>query len=120
MGLDQILEKLVLRVHGALGAIFLDREGEAISQYATFPPEKLKLMGAHYAIAWLEAQGSAGRYGGSAGGELILWVEKGICLMRPLEKDYLVFLILEPSGSVGQARRWLEWALEEIRKEIES
>ena len=118
MNLDHILERLVLQVHGALGAIFIDREGEAISQYANFSSERIKLMGAHYGIAWLEAQDLTGRHLQSSSPEMILWMEKGICLMKPLEKDYLVFLILEPSGSVGQARRWLGWALEEIRKEI--
>lgn len=118
MSLNQILEQLVLQVHGALGAIFIDREGEAISEYTTLSSEKIRLMGAHYGIVWQQIAELTGRYFKSSNAETIFWVERGICLMKPLEKDYLVFLILEPSGSVGQARRWLAWALDEIRREI--
>jgi len=118
VNLDRILEQLVTEVHGALGAIFIDREGESISHYTTLTAEKIKLMGAHYGIAWLEAEELTRRHLKSSNPELIFWVEKGICLLKPIEKDYLVFLILDRSGSVGQARRWLAWALEELRKEI--
>lgn len=118
MSLNQILEQLVLQVHGALGAIFIDREGEAISEYTTLSSERIRLMGAHYGIVWLEIADLAARYLKSSNAEMIFWVEKGVCLMKPLEKDYLVFLVLDPAGSVGQARRWLAWASDEIRREI--
>jgi predicted regulator of Ras-like GTPase activity (Roadblock/LC7/MglB family) len=118
MSLDQILEKLVREVHGALGAIFIDRDGEAISHYTTLTSERIKLMGAYYGILWLQVENLTDRFFRLSGAEIVFWMEKGICLMKPLEKDYLVFLVLEPSGSVGQARRWLGWASAELRKEI--
>jgi predicted regulator of Ras-like GTPase activity (Roadblock/LC7/MglB family) len=75
-------------------------------------------MGAHYGIIWLEAETLAGRMSGSPPVEMMLSLEKGICLMKPIQKDYLVFLILTPSGNLGQAKRWIKWASDEILREM--
>ena len=75
MDLDRILERLVTEVHGGLGAVFIDREGEAISHYTTLSAEKIKLMGAHYGIAWLQAEALAKRFLTASSPELIFWVE---------------------------------------------
>lgn len=118
MSFDLILKKLVLRVEGAVGSIFIDREGEEVAHYAALPDEEIKLMGAHYGILWSELEALVRRHLDTRLRETIFFHEKGIGLMRPLQKDYLVFLLLKPSGSVGQARRWLKSAVPELEKEI--
>ena len=101
-----------------MGALFIDREGEAIASYTVLSNEEIKLMGAHYGIVWSEAEELAERYFGSPPVELILSLEKGICFTKQIEKDYLIFLILKPSGNLGQARRWIKWASDQISQEI--
>lgn len=107
-----------METQGAVGAIFLDREGEEIAHYTSLSGEEIKLMGAHYGIAWLEIEGMASRWLGASATEAIFISEKGICLMRPLEKEYMVLLVLRGSEGTGQARRWLRWAASEIQREI--
>jgi len=105
MTFHQILEKVVLETAGAVGAIFLDREGEEIAHYTTLSGDEMKLIGAHYGIAWLEMETMVSRHLAASAAEAILVAEKGICLMRPVEKDYMILLIVNSSGGIGQARR---------------
>lgn len=118
MSFNRILEKVVLETQGAVGAIFLDREGEEIAHYTTLSGDEMKLMGAHYGIAWLEMETMVHRHLASSAAEAILVAEGGICLIRPVQKEYMVLLIVNPSEGIGQARRWLRWAAAEIQKEI--
>lgn len=115
---NQILKKAVVETKGAVGAIFLDREGEEIAHYTTLPGDEMKLMGAHYGIVWLEMETMVSRHLDASAAEAIFVTEKGICLMRPVQKEYMVFLLMSPSQGIGQARRWLRWAAAEIQKEI--
>lgn len=115
---NQILKKAVVETQGAVGAIFLDREGEEIAHYTTLPGEEMKLMGAHYGIVWLEMAEIAHRRLDSPAAEAIFVTEKGICLMRPVQKEYMILLLVRPSEGIGQARRWLGWAAAEIQREI--
>lgn len=106
------------RVDGAFGAIFIDREGEAIAQYATLPKDEIKLMGAYFGIIWLALKRLTERSIGFPATEVMITLDNGICLMTPLQKEYLIILTLKPAGNIGQARRWMKWASEEIQKEI--
>lgn len=78
----------------------------------------MKLMGAHFGIVWLEAEAMVSRHLASSAAEAIFAAEKGICLMRPVQKEYVVLLLVNPSKGIGEARRWLRWAASEIQKEI--
>lgn len=118
MVFNQILKRVVLETRGAIGAVFVDREGEAIAQYTARLGDEINLMGAHYGIVWLEMEAIAHRYLTSPAAEAIILSEKGICLMRPVQKEYMVLLIVSPSDGIGQARRWLRWAVAEIQREI--
>lgn len=118
MVFNQILKRAVVETRGAVGAIFLDREGEEIAHYTSLSGDEMKLMGAHYGIVWLEIEAIVSRHLASSAGEAIFAAEKGICLMRPVQKEYMVLLLVNPSEGIGQARRWLRWAAAEIQKEI--
>ncbi len=115
---NHILKKAVRETQGAVGAIFLDRDGEEIAHYTSLSGHEMKLMGAHYGIVWLEMEAMVSGHLASSPAEAIFVAEKGICLMRPVQKDYMVLLLMRPSEGIGQARHWLRWAAAEIQKEI--
>ncbi len=115
---QQILKRVVSQTEGAFGAIFFDREGEEIAHYTTLSGDEMKLIGAHFGIVWLEMEMMINHLLTSSTAEAIFVSEKGICLMRPVPKEYLILLIIHPSGGTGQARRWFHWAVGEIQKEI--
>lgn len=114
----QILERVVLETQGAVGAIFLDREGEEIAHHSILDGDEMKLVGAHYGIVWLEMESMVNRHLAASAAEVIFVSEKGICLLQPVQKEYMVLLIVGPSEGIGQARRWLRWAVSEIQKEL--
>lgn len=118
MSFDRILQRMVEETSGAQGAIFVDREGEAIAHYPAGAGDEMKLVGAHYGIVWLGLEALVRRHLKWPMREAILHLEKGVCLMRPLQGQYLLLLLLHPSGVMGQARRRLMWAAGEIQKEI--
>ncbi|HEY5599959.1 MAG TPA: hypothetical protein VIK48_04645, partial [Candidatus Manganitrophaceae bacterium] len=80
--------------------------------------EEIKLMGASYGIVWFEIEALMGRTAGLRPTEIVISSERGICLMKPLQKDYFLFLVFNPAGNLGQARRWMRWAVEEIQREM--
>ncbi|MBI3805539.1 MAG: hypothetical protein HY282_17460 [Nitrospirae bacterium] len=118
MSFDRILRRIVDETSEAIGAIFIDREGEAIAHYSTRSGDEMKLVGAHYGIIWLELETVVQQYLKSSISETILTLERGICLLRPLQGEYLLLLVIAPSGGMGQARRWLRWAASEIQLEL--
>ena len=69
----EILEQMVLRVPGAVGAIFADWEGEAVDQFAHIPPLDIQLVGAHWGVVFNAATQFLQKIGG--GGIEELWVE---------------------------------------------
>jgi predicted regulator of Ras-like GTPase activity (Roadblock/LC7/MglB family) len=118
MSFNRILEKVVSETRGAVGAIFLDREGEEIAHYTILSGDEVKLIGAHYGIVWLEIDTMVSRHLAASAAEAMFVAEKGVCLMRPVQKEYMILLVVEPSEQIGQARGWLRWAAAEIQKEI--
>ena len=115
---DQILKRAVLETQGAVGAIFLDCEGEEIAHYTILSGDEMKLMGAHYGIVWVEVAAMISRRLTASAAEAIFHSERGICLIRSVQKEYIVLLMVRPSEGIGQARRWLRWAAGEIQREI--
>lgn len=107
-----------METQGAIGAIFLDREGEEIAHYTILSGDEMKLMGAHYGIVWLEMEVMLQRHLASSAAEAMFVAEKGICFMRLVQKEYMILLLVNPSEAIGQARCWLRWAAAEIEKEI--
>jgi hypothetical protein len=113
--LGEILSSLVQRVPGAIGAVFLDREGEAITHAATeMTKHDALVIGAYGGIYLSSAPPTAG------GGPLRLLVEWSSVTMiaSPLRDGYYVLILLRRPYIEGVAVRELEKACALLTTEI--
>ncbi len=109
MDLTQPLKELVSKVPGAIGAVLIDNEGEAITHFsATNQNERVRLIGAYHRI-WLNdcvllaKQMKIGKL------ELMIQrYETGTVLVKALKDNYALVLIGESEIFLGQGMLHLE------------
>ena len=114
----EILENMVLRVPGAVGAIFADWEGEAVDQFAHIPPLDIQLVGAHWGVVFNSATRCLQLIGGGGIEELWIEGESALVFVRRVTEKYYVVLATSRSAHLGTARRELERTSLHLRKEM--
>ena len=113
-----ILEAMVRRVPGAVGAVFADWEGEPVDQFAHIPPLDIQLVGAHWGVVWSQASARLGRHRLGLVEELLIEGERAIVLVRSVTDRYFVVLATKPDAHLGTARRELHRGAETLRGEM--
>ncbi len=103
-----ILEAMVKRVPGAVGAVFADWEGEPVDQFAHIEPLEIQLVGAHWGVVWSQAAERLGKRGLGAVEELLIEGERAIVLVRSVTDRYFVVLATKREAHLATARRELE------------
>jgi predicted regulator of Ras-like GTPase activity (Roadblock/LC7/MglB family) len=118
LSIDSALRKLVAQVEGAIGAIVLEADGEAVQWYTIEDSDRLRLRSAYVAVVVKACQTSASRaaLGGLKG--MILNYERCCLVVREIESDCFVLLELGPSANIGQALFRLDPIVRELRREI--
>ncbi len=113
-----ILETMVRRVPGAVGAVFADWEGEPVDQFAHIPPLDIQLVGAHWGIVWSQATERLGRHELGAVEELLIEGERATVLVRSVTDRYFVVLATKSDAHLATARRELERGADILRGEM--
>jgi predicted regulator of Ras-like GTPase activity (Roadblock/LC7/MglB family) len=119
MPFNYLLTNLLVDVPEAVGAIFLDGEGEAVEWVTRHnDPFDLKVEGAYHSIfvRRLAVIASTGHHG-----ELKYFVIKGdalTALTHTLPDGYYLVLILDRPGFLGKAVFYLEHAAEVLGREL--
>jgi predicted regulator of Ras-like GTPase activity (Roadblock/LC7/MglB family) len=103
-----ILQELVERVPGAVGAVFSDWEGEPVDQFAHIPPLDIQLVGAHWGVVWNQASRRLLAHGLGEVEELLIEGERAIVLVRSVAEGYFVVLATKRDAHLATARRELE------------
>jgi len=111
-----ILEAMVRRVPGAVGAVFADWEGEPVDQFAHIPPIDIQLVGAHWGVVWSQAARRLEAFGGVE--ELLIEGDKAIVLVRSVTDRYFVVLATKRDAHLATARRELERGAGILRSEM--
>lgn len=102
MDLTQPLQDLVTQVPGAIGAVLLDNEGEAVTYFSHDDDERVRLISAYQRI-WLNdclrltEQMCLGQLA-----QLIHRYEAGTVLVQALKDNHALVLIGAPEMFVGQ------------------
>ena len=119
MPFNYLLTNLLVDIPHALGAIFVDPEGEAVEWVTRHgDPFDLKVEGAYHGIfkRQLENLGSTRELGKI--GAYILEGSRLVTLTQTLPDGYYVVLIVDRSGSRAEALHRLRRAAEVIAKEL--
>jgi predicted regulator of Ras-like GTPase activity (Roadblock/LC7/MglB family) len=112
----EILENMVRRVPGAVGAVFADWEGEPVDQFAHIPPLDIQLVGAHWGVVWSQASRRLQSLGAIE--ELLIEGDRAIVLVRAVTESYFVVLATRCDAHLATALRELERGAGILRSEM--
>jgi predicted regulator of Ras-like GTPase activity (Roadblock/LC7/MglB family) len=113
-----ILEQMVRRVPGAVGAVFADWEGEPVDQFAHIPPLDIQLVGAHWGVVWSQATERLKQHQLGAVEELLIEGDRAIVLVRLVAEGYFVVLATNHDAHLATALRELERGAGILRGEM--
>ncbi|MCA1662816.1 MAG: hypothetical protein LC659_00815 [Myxococcales bacterium] len=103
----EILEAIVRRVPGAIGAVFADWDGEPVDQFAHIAALDIQLVGAHWGVVWSQATQRLAKHRLGAVEELIIEGDRAIVLVRLVAEGYFVVLATKRDAHLATALREL-------------
>jgi len=119
MPFNYLLTNLLVDVPAAVGAIFLDEEGEAVEWVTRHgDPFELKLEGAYHAIFRRRLEDFASTLACGALLSYILAGERLTALTRALPGGYYVVLVIDSGGSRARAGYHLERTARILAREL--
>jgi predicted regulator of Ras-like GTPase activity (Roadblock/LC7/MglB family) len=114
----EILQQMVERVDGAIGAVFADWEGEPVDQFAHIPPLDIQIVGAQWGVVFSTATERLAKVGAGAVEEL--WVEgtTAFVFVRRVTSQYYVVLAARPSVHLATALREIQRTAAQLAGEM--
>jgi predicted regulator of Ras-like GTPase activity (Roadblock/LC7/MglB family) len=112
-----LLEELVSKVDGAHGAIFLEKDGEAVAWYDRGDGERLRLRAAYSAVVLEAARALAREMRVGATRRLVLAYDDAKFIIEELESGYFLVLELDGSAGIGKAIYQLKPTVDKLRQE---
>jgi predicted regulator of Ras-like GTPase activity (Roadblock/LC7/MglB family) len=119
MPFNYLLTNLLVDVPQAVGAIFVDPEGEAVEWVARHgDPFDLKVEGAYHSIFMRQLENVATSVKVGAIDSFVLEGSRMVTLTQALPDGYYVMLVVDRNGSRAQALHRLRRAAQIIAQEI--
>jgi predicted regulator of Ras-like GTPase activity (Roadblock/LC7/MglB family) len=115
--IQRILDELVATTPGARAAVFLDGEGETISQ-AGEGREEVRLLGAWKEIHLDHIRAITGRLGLGEVNAVFFSLDERNELLVPVTNEYCLLLLLSVYGTVADSMAGLRKAAESLRNEL--
>lgn len=103
MSLKEPLSRLVAEVPGALGAILVDWEGEAVDQVACMDEYELKVIGAHKGVILCNMREIVSRLGGDTLEEIMVTTAQTQTLVMPVTHEYFLVFTFAKGDALGLA-----------------
>lgn len=113
-----MMEELVESVEGAQGAIFLDKDGEAVQWYPEVDDNRLCLRGAYMAVVVQSCRRSVEKLGLGKIRHLLFEYEDARFVIEEVDEAYFVLLELSSSANLGQALERIQMTVAKVREEI--
>jgi len=116
---EEVVQKAVEETSGALAAVIMASDGISLSQYIN--PETvmdLETLGIEYANLLAETNRSSEAMDAGALTELQLSTDKYLTLIRVLNPEYFIALIMSPKGNLGKGRFILRVNASALLKEL--
>lgn len=119
MPFNYLLTNLLVDVPAAVGAIFLDDEGETIECVTKHgDPYEMKVEGAYHSIFARQIVEGAKAHLGKAVGSYVMDGDCLVTLTQVLPGGYYIVLVMGRGGSTARARFFLQRAAQVIHREL--
>lgn len=119
MPFKKLLTRLLEDIPGAVGAIIIDWEGEAVDQVTRVDEYDIKILGAHSGIILGMIREVLTRIDSGELDEVVIRTEQNKIMMNPLTEDYLLILQLDESAITARAAYKMKLCVEELRKDFD-
>ena len=119
MPYQSILEKLVKRIPGAIGAILVDWEGEAVQEFCHCDPYEIRFTAAHQVILLSQLREMQNRSDRKETIEdLVVTSSNAHLVIGSIDDEYSLVLSIDRSSPLQPALHHFRVAVAELRKEI--
>lgn len=116
MPFQSILKNLVESVPGAVGAILVDWEGEAVQEYCHCAPYDIRFIGAHNGVILSRLRESHRDNLGGAIDLVEISSEQQHLLIGVADPDYSLVLQVKRPAALALARHYFNDALQHVRR----
>ncbi len=118
MPFSDILRELVNGTDGAIGALIVGVDGIPVEEFASDGGMDLQAMTVEYATLLKEIEkGSRQAHLGTTK-EVTVIAERAMIMLRRLNEEYFLVLILRPNGNFGKGRFLLRMSVPKLLKEF--
>lgn len=118
MPFSDILKEVVSGTEGALGALVVGTDGIPVDEYSVKSEMDLQSMTVEYSSLLREIEkGSEAAHLGSTK-EVTVIAERAMIMLRRLNADYFLVLVISPEGNFGKGRFLLRMAVPKLLKEF--
>ncbi len=115
----EFLSDLVQAVDGALGSVLMGMDGIPIEEFCVRPEEDLQLIGIEVSSILREMNRAAQSMETGALGEFLMVNEDRTTLVRKINEEYFLVLVLNGKGNLGKGRFKMRVMVPRISKEFE-
>jgi len=119
MPFKSLLNRLLEDIPGALGAIIIDWEGEAVDHVARMDDYDIKVFGAHQGVILNLLRESMQRVDCGNLEEVLIRTGENKTLIAALTAEYFLVLTLGPQSIATRAAFRMRRAVDELRPEFE-
>ncbi len=119
MPFKNLLSRLLEDIPGALGAIIIDWEGEAVDQVTRSDEYDIKVLGAHSGIVLGMLRDAIVRVASGTLDEVLIRTDQNKIMMVPLTDEYLLVLQLEQAAITARAAYKMRLCVDELRADFD-
>jgi len=118
MSFSDVLKGLVDGTEGALGALVVGLDGIPVDEYSVKSDLDIQSMTVEYSalIKEIEKGSQATQLGSTK--EVTVIADRAMIMLRRLNDDYFLVLILHPEGNFGKGRFLLRMSVSKLLKEF--
>jgi predicted regulator of Ras-like GTPase activity (Roadblock/LC7/MglB family) len=114
----RILEEVVRELPGAVGAIFVDWEGEAVDAFTHGDEIQIRLLGAHWTIIYYQLKSALEKLGMQAPAEVVLRFADQQIVIRRITDEYLAIISMADQTHLGRAMGLMRAVEGRLRQEM--
>ncbi len=115
----EYLKELVRSVDGAVGAVIMGMDGIAVDEYCEREDTDIQLIGIEFSSVVKEMNRASESMETGEAGEVIMVCDKKSMLVRRINGEYFVVLVLNGSGNLGKGRFKLRLLVPRLSSEFE-
>ncbi len=116
---DEVVEQLVNEVAGGIAALIMGRDGISLSTHSIEGNSlDIETLGIEYANLLAEISRASETIGSGHVQEVNLLTDKFCTLLRSLNPEYFMALIMEPKGNLGKGKFLMRINAPKILKEM--